>query len=153
MLICDALHCNCAYDSCVDWLSKLAGYSEAFEKCVTTIINDVADCPSLLLWVVFFSGIGAVVFEVYLHLRTCWQRGPSLVITILTSWNLFSLTIQRSVTYNGEYNEVISMNNLNGIAKRFDDKENFEHTQRCDRHNLDFNRQYSIYSLPPNRNW
>ena len=58
-------------------------YSVAFEKCVTTVINDVADF-SFLLCEVFFSGIGAVVSEVYLHLRTCWQRGPSLVITILT---------------------------------------------------------------------
>ena len=107
----------------------------------------------LLLWGVFFSGIGAVVSEVYLHLRRCWQRGPSLVTTILTSWNLFLLAIQRSVTNNGEYNEVISVNDLNGIAKRFGDIESFEHTQRCNRQNLDFCRRYSIYSLLPNRNW
>ena len=61
-----------------------ADYSVAFEKCVTTVTNDVADF-SFLLCEVFFSGIGAVASEVYLHLRTCWQRGPSLVITILTS--------------------------------------------------------------------
>ena len=103
----------------------------AFEKYVTTVINDVADF-SFLLCEVFFSGIGAVVSEIYLHLRTCWLRSSSLVITILTSSNFFSLAIQRSVTYGGENNEVISMNNLNGIAERFGGKESFEHTQLFD---------------------
>ena len=123
----------------------------AFEKYVTTVINDVADF-SFLLCEVFFSGIGAVVSEIYLHLRTCWLRSSSLVITILTSSNFFSLAIQRSVTYGGENNEVISMNNLNGIAERFDGKENFEHTQLFDIYSLDRSLRFSIRNLYFNRN-
>ena len=122
----------------------------AFEKYVTTVINDVADF-SFLLCEVFFSGIGAVVSEIYLHLRTCWLRSSSLVITILTSSD-FSLAIQRSVTYGGENNEVISMNNLNGIAERFGGKESVEHTQLFDIYSLDRSLRLSIRNLYFNRN-
>ena len=128
-----------------------ADYSLAFKNCVTTVINDVADF-SFLLCVLFLSGIGAVVSEIYLHLRTCWLRSSSLVITILTSSNFFSLAIQRSVTYGGENNEVISMNNLNGIAERFGGKENFEQTQLFEISYLDRSLRSSIYNLHFNRN-
>ena len=108
-------------------------------------------CYQWCSWL-FFSGIGAVASEVYLPLRTCWLRSSSLVIRILTSSNFFSLAIQRSVTYGGENNEVISMNNLNGIAERFGGKENFEQTQLFEIYSLDRSLRSSIYNLHFNRN-
>ena len=87
----------------------------------TVTVHTTAVLIDFLPWLMFFSGIDAVVlmqwywcsgidavvFEVYFHLQACWLWSPNLVITILTTWNLFSLAIQRSVTYGGEYNEVI----------------------------------------------